>query len=98
MIDASLIAKLKAQADLLHAQGVAHLALFGSRARGDGAFDSDLDLIVDVRADRKFSLLDLIGVENMISDLTGVEAHALMRRSLRQDFVRRIQDDIVEIF
>jgi hypothetical protein len=80
------------------AEGVAHLALFGSRARGDNRDDSDIDVLVDVAPDAKFSLLDLISVEQLLAAETGVAAQGTMRRSLSSRLRERITRDIVEIF
>jgi len=49
---------------------VTKLAIFGSRARGDARPDSDLDVLVEVEPDSRFSMLDLIGVEHIIKDAT----------------------------
>ena len=43
------------------AEGVTALSIFGSRARGDARLDSDLDVLIDVDPDLRFSLLDLAG-------------------------------------
>ncbi len=82
----------------LEAEGVAHLALFGSRARGDGHSGSDLDILVDVAAESRFSLLNLLGVEHIIADATGLPSNAVLRRSLDDRFRKAIAADIVEIF
>ena len=78
--------------------GVSHLAVFGSQVRGHGGPSSDLDVLVDVREGTKFSLLDLIGVEHLLTAATGIKVNALMRRSLDRAFEARIGSDVVEIF
>ena len=93
-----LIARIKALQHRLEAEGVDHVALFGSRARGDNGPASDVDLLLEVDSGRPFSLLDLIGVEHLVEEATGISANALMRRSLSQDFGASIGKDIVEIF
>lgn len=82
----------------IEAEGVTHLALFGSRARGDNSPQSDIDLLLEVDAGSHFSLLDLIGVEHLVGDTTGLKANALMRRSLSADFRNAIENDVVAVF
>lgn len=82
----------------LQAQGIANLAMFGSRARGDHHQESDLDLLVDVQENRKFSLLDLLGVSHTISDKLGVSANMFMRRSIEPGMAESIRPDVIEIF
>ncbi len=53
------------------AHGASHIRVFGSRARGEGGAESDIDLLLDLEAGR--SLLDLIGLEQAIEDLTQLE-------------------------
>lgn len=93
-----IIEKIRSSAPALRAEGVTRLAIFGSRARGDAREDSDIDILIDVDPDAKFSLLDLIGVEHIIEDATGLRAQATMRRSLEPRMAERITDDIVEVF
>lgn len=93
-----IIAKLRANAAAIQAEGVTKLAMFGSRARGDMRDDSDIDILIEVPPDSKFSLLNLIGVEHIITDITGLPAQATLRRSVEPDMAARIADDIVEIF
>jgi hypothetical protein len=48
--------------------------------------------------DARLSLLDLIGVEHIIADATGLKVQATMRRSIPPAFAERIVDDLVEVF
>ncbi len=93
-----IIATLKAIKPALQIEGVAHLAVFGSQARGDARPESDLDVLIEVMPQRRFSLLDLIGVEHMIQDATGIQANAFMERSLDDSFRRSIEREKIGIF
>ena len=43
-----IIARLRENEAALRARGVAHAALFGSRARGDARPDSDTDIMIEI--------------------------------------------------
>lgn len=93
-----IIAAIRQNAAAIRAEGVTRLAVFGSRARGDNHADSDIDVLIEVEPDISFSILDLIGVEHIIQDATGLATQATMRRSMPPRFAQRIADDILEVF
>lgn len=74
----------------LHAQlpelrdqwGVRSLEVFGSYVRGDQRQESDLDLLVQFD-DRPLSLLDLIKLEQHLSDLLDVKVDLAERSALK---------------
>jgi predicted nucleotidyltransferase len=94
----AIIERLNAIRPALHSEGVEHLALFGSRARQDHRPDSDLDLLLEIGPERRFSILNLVGVEQLVEDATGISANAFMRHSLGPEFRRSIAADVIEVF
>lgn len=93
-----LIGKLLSIQPALEAEGVKHMALFGSRARGDHMPQSDIDILLDVERDTRFSILNLVGVEHLVKDAVGVTANAVLERSLDEAFQASIRPDVLKIF
>ena len=93
-----IISTIREREPALKARGVEHLALFGSRARGDSGAQSDLDVIIDIAPGKRFSLLDLSSVGLMIEDATGISSQIVLRRSVAPDFAARIADELVPVF
>ena len=85
-------------APALSQAGVSHLAVFGSRARGQEKQSSDLDILLEIQPGTTFSLLDLVSIEQLLTTATGIKVNALMRRSLGQAFRARIAPEVIEIF
>ena len=94
----ALISKIEAIKPALQAEGVAHLDLFGSQVRGDASSTRDLDILIDVYPNSRFSIIDLVGVEHMVGEATGIPANAFMRRSLDDNFLRSISRDVIKVF
>ena len=93
-----LLAELRALRPEFEGRGVVHMAIFGSRARGDNRPDSDVDLVIDIADDRKFSMLDLVGLGNLVEDELGVEGNFFMRRSLDRSLQRTFGRDGLKVF
>lgn len=67
-------------AEILLKHGVKHAAFFGSVARGDAEEKSDIDILVDLAADK--SLLDLVAIKLEIEDLLDISVDVLTYKSL----------------
>jgi predicted nucleotidyltransferase len=93
-----LLSQLRALQPQLERDGIAHLDLFGSRARGDHRPDSDIDLMADLTPDETLSLLDLIGIGHFIEDQIGLPANIVLRRSAPPRFLHRTSADIIPVF
>jgi len=93
----SLLNTLKAHDAALRANGVTGLYIFGSRARGAGRPDSDLDLFIDYDAAVRIpNMFRLMQIEDQISRALGVPVtittrnalHPLMKDAIERDAIR----------
>jgi predicted nucleotidyltransferase len=103
MSKADLIAVLKSSEAELRRLGVEHLALFGSRARGDNNQASDIDVLVDLAPSKTAegpvaSGRAALAASGTLSQITGLDVSLLERRRLAPPFAERIRIDVVEIF
>ncbi len=71
--------------------GVVRLAVFGSALRDDFGPESDIDVLVDFDPSRRPSLLDLVEIENELSELLGRDVDMLTRASVERsrNYIRR---------
>ncbi|MEA2738734.1 MAG: uncharacterized protein QOH05_2041 [Acetobacteraceae bacterium] len=93
----AVIAKLRAREADLHEAGVAQLYLFGSVARQEARPDSDVDLFFDTDNPR-FSLIELVDVQNRVSEILGVETDVMTRASLHPRLRERIEAEALLVF
>jgi predicted nucleotidyltransferase len=59
------------------------LALFGSVVRGAARPDSDIDVLVEVAPDARFSLIDLVSVKDFLEDRLGRRVDVVTKRGSR---------------
>jgi predicted nucleotidyltransferase len=94
----SVIRKLREHEQELKAAGIVHLRLHGSVARGAASRDSDVDLIAEFDATKHLSLLDMVGLENRLSDLLGASVDLSPEHTLKQAVSERASREAVNAF
>ena len=93
-----VVAILKSREGFFREKGVTRLAVFGSLARGDARSDSDVDLVIDLDPNAKFSLLDLVHVGEESSEALGRKVDVVLRRAVKPRFLGAIERDGVNVF
>ena len=91
------IETLRAHEADLHRAGVARLYLFGSVARREARPDSDVDLFFDTDNPR-FSLIELVDVQEQVSDILGAQTDVMTRASLHPMLRPRIEAEALRVF
>jgi hypothetical protein len=64
-----IIARLRENEAALKQRGVAHAALFGSRARGDQRAGSDTDIMIEIDPDATVGVWEYAGIKTYIAGL-----------------------------
>ena len=76
--------------------GIRKLSLFGSVLRDDFEPDSDIDVLVEF-SDRK-SLMDIVGIEQELSDALEIKVDLLTEKSISPYLIDRIKREMVVIY
>jgi len=81
---------------LIKKHGAKKIAVFGSYARGEEKPKSDIDILVEF-SERK-SLLDLVGIEQELSDALGMKVDLLTEKSISPYLIGRIKKEMKVIY
>jgi predicted nucleotidyltransferase len=92
------ITALEEQTDAVRALGATSLYLFGSTARDAANPGSDLDIFVDYDRDGHFSLIELVGIKQLLERRLGVPVDVTTRDSLDPLLRREIESTAERIF
>ena len=92
------IRALKSQANAVKALGATALYIFGSTARDRATESSDLDLFVDYDPQSRFSLVELVGIKQLLEAEVGVSIDVTTRDSLDPLLRSRIESSAQRIF
>lgn len=72
--------------------------LFGSFAREEDTPDSDIDILIDVSAEKPFTLFDMAEIQEKLSHSINRKIDLVMLRALRPQAKDRIQADLKVIY
>ena len=94
----AILSTLRAHEADLRARGVAHVALFGSRARGDARVDSDIDLMVEVEPSARIGVWGYAGLKTYLAELFPGAVDVVQRRALKPDLAPSAAADSIYAF
>ncbi|MEP9396044.1 nucleotidyltransferase domain-containing protein [Mesorhizobium sp. KR2-14] len=98
MNKAQAIEQLRKDADTIRGMGVTELYLFGSTARDEDTADSDLDLFIDYDTNKRFSLIDLVGIKQFLEETMSTDVDITTRDSLHPMLKDDIERNAIRVF
>jgi predicted nucleotidyltransferase len=72
--------------------------LFGSIARGDQKLNSDIDMIVEMKTDRKYSMFDILDIAHTIELKTSRKVDLVEKGYLRDFALKTATNDVIKIY
>jgi hypothetical protein len=93
-----IIARLRENEAALRARGVAHAALFGSRARDDAGADSDTDILIEIDPDAPVGVYEYVRIKEYIASLFEGRVDVVDRAGLKPYVRPAAIDDAVYAF
>ena len=92
------IARLHHAADAIRGMGATALYLFGSTVRDEAHASSDLDVFIDYDPDKHFSLLDLVGIKQLLEEQLSIAVDVTTRNSLHPMLRADIEQSAIRVF
>ena len=93
-----LLSRLREHADAIRSMGATSLYLFGSAARDEAADESDIDLFIDYDQTRRFSLIDLVSIKQLLEEQMSTEVDITTRDGLHPMLKAHIENSAVRVF
>src|SRR3989338_1319363 len=82
---------------ILKKNNVVRAGIFGSYARGEAKKRSDIDILIKVRKGKKFSLLDLVGLQMELEEKLGKKVDLLTYNGISPYLKKYIMEDEIKI-
>lgn len=93
-----IIARLRENEAALRKLGVAHAALFGSRARGDQRPESDTDIMIEFDPAARITVFDYAGLKDYIAALFDGPVDVVNRGGLKPHIKPAVTTDSIYAF
>ena len=92
------IEKIKSKiVKILKKHGIVRAGLFGSFARGENKKKSDVDILIEVDKNRKFSLLDFVGLKLELEDVLQKKVDLVEYSVIKKRIRNQILNDEVKV-
>lgn len=80
------------RAELKARFNVIEIGIFGSYVHGNQSKKSDIDILVELK--EPVSLLKLVGLENYLEEITGIEVDVVPKNDVRPELKKQILEEV----
>jgi uncharacterized protein len=94
----AILAKLRENEAVLRSKGVTHVALFGSRARGETHSGSDIDIMIEIAPQAPIGLFEYVAITQYLADLFPEPVDVVNRRKLKANVRPTAERDAIYAF
>lgn len=74
---------------------VKEISIFGSYAKGEQKDTSDIDILVEF--EKSVSLLQIVSLENFLSDILGIKVDVIPKKNIRKELKQFILNEAIPI-
>jgi predicted nucleotidyltransferase len=93
-----VVARLRGIQPELQAEGIVRLCLHGAVARGESGPSSDVDLIVEFDSKRRYSIVEMVRLEDRLAELLGARVELSPFQLLQEGVRERALREGVVVF
>jgi len=79
---------------LLREYGITEIGIFGSFLKGSETNSSDIDVLVDIQRPSRIGLLELIELENILSEELQIQVDLVVKSDLKPSIGTRILQEV----
>jgi len=72
--------------------------LFGSYVRGENTPTSDIDILIDVPTEQKFTLLDIAEVQEQLQKILNIKVDVVMINGMKSGIKERVENEMLLIY
>lgn len=85
---------IKENKSRLNDLGIIRIGIFGSYIKGRESENSDIDILIDLEKPPKIDLLEIIDLENKLSEQLGTKVDLVLKSALRPSIGKQIMDEV----
>lgn len=76
---------------------IKEIGIFGSYVKNTMKETSDIDILIEFEKDAKVTLIDLLKLENYLTELFGVKVDLVVKEALKPNIRKKVLEEVIYI-